>query len=161
MDGNLHDARPLDSGARVTGSRRPVTALAVVDCEDVMIKDCPSWIAPAAIALWLAASATAQAQPAAAPILPTNTAPTAPPVGTASTPDTDPVDSVTVLSRRPEIRTPIPDAKRAQYDADVAKEAAFRAYRASRPQIIGDSKGVSDPNDDSKDFPGLQSYLPN
>jgi hypothetical protein len=123
-----------------------------------MIKDCPGWMAPAAIALWLAVSATAQAQPAAAPILPTATAPTAPPVGAASAPN--PVDDVTVLSRRRETYSSIPDAKRAQYDADVAKEAAFRAYRASRPPIVTDSKGVSDPNDDSKDFPGLQTYLP-
>jgi hypothetical protein len=144
----------------VTGSRRPVTALAVVDCEDVMIKDCPGWMAPATIALWLGVCATAQAQPAAAPIRPTNTAPTAAPLGAASTPAANSVDDVTVLSRRPETYSSIPAAKRAQFDADVAKEAAFRAYRASRPQIVTDSKGISDPNDDSQDFPGLQSYLP-
>jgi hypothetical protein len=36
-----------------------------------------------------------------------------------------------------------------------------RGHRASRLKIICDTKGVSDPNDGSKDFAGLQSYLPN
>ena len=125
-----------------------------------MTKDRADRIAPAAIALWIAVAGAAQAQPAAAPILPTNTAPAAPQVGAAATPDA--VNGVTVFGgRRPDIPAPIPDDKRAKYDADVAKEAAFRAYRASRPAIVSDSKGVSDPNDDSADFPGLHSYLPN
>jgi hypothetical protein len=145
----------------MTGGRRPVKALAALDFEDAMMKVRTRWIAPAVVALGLAVCTAAQAQPAATNILPTNTAPTAAPVGAASTPENEPADGVTVYARRPERSAPIDDDKRAQYDADVAKEAAFREYRASRPPIAADTKGVSDPNDDSADFPGLGSYLPN
>jgi hypothetical protein len=70
------------------------------------------------------------------------------------------VAGVTVIGRRPDAGATIPDDKKAQLDEEAARQAAFREYRESRPRLTVDDKGISDPNDQSKDFPGLQSYLP-
>ena len=48
----------------------------------------------------------------------------------------------------------VPPAKKAEYDAEAAKNEAWRKYRESTPPL------TKDPNDDSKDFPGLQTYVP-
>jgi hypothetical protein len=125
------------------------------------------WIGPAVFALGLAsAAAAAQAQTTAPPVgaqeagsraLPQSASTSAP----AATPaPADTVEGVTVTGRRPDTGPPIPDDKKAAYDAEVAREAAFRAYRASTPRLDANEKGVADPNDLSKDFPGLKSYIP-
>lgn len=116
------------------------------------------WLRSAVFTLGLAAAATAHAQTTAPPAQAKDGPPAAP--GSASAAANPAVEGVTVQGRRPDTGAIIPDDKKAQYDADVAKEAAFRDYRASRPPLDPDSKGIVDPNDQSKDFPGLQSYLP-
>ena len=116
------------------------------------------WLGSAFAALGLA-SATAHAQTEA----PQHAGPPGPADSAvvAAAPSTpNPVEGVDVTGRRPEVRALIPDDKRAEFDDEVAREAAFRAYRQSTPPLTSDDKGVGDPNDQSKDFPGLQSYLP-
>ncbi len=48
----------------------------------------------------------------------------------------------------------IPAEKEAAFAAEAAKNEAWRKYRESTPPL------TSDPNDQSKDFPGLQAYIP-
>jgi len=48
----------------------------------------------------------------------------------------------------------IPPEKAAALAAEAAKNEAWRKYRESTPPL------TRDPNDQSKDFPGLQSYVP-
>jgi len=116
---------------------------------------------PALLALGLAsAAAVAQAQ---TPPPPGPGAPLAPPTAAAAgaaTSNPDTVTGVTVEGRRPDAGVNIPDDKKAAYDAEVAREAAFRAYRQSTPKLTTDNKGLNDPNEMSRDFPGLQSYVP-
>jgi hypothetical protein len=71
------------------------------------------------------------------------------------------VEGVTVQVPVPQIAPSIPDDERARFDAEVARQAAFREYRESRPGLTYDNHGVGDPNDLAADFPGLQAYLPN
>jgi len=120
------------------------------------------WLRPAFFALGLASAAAAAAALAqtAPPPSRAETAPPAPPERAAAASNPQPVEGVTVNGRRADTGAPIPDDKKAEYDAEAAREAAFREYRRSRPPLTTDDKGVSDPNDQSKDFPGLQSYLP-
>ena len=119
------------------------------------------WLRAALLALGLAAAAaTAHAQTVTPSTLAGKVDP-APAVERAAAPSSaDPVEGVTITGRRPAAVALIPDDKRAEYDQDVAREAAFRDYRASQPRITADDKDVGDPNQLSKDFPGLQSYLP-
>jgi hypothetical protein len=119
----------------------------------------------AAFAVGLASAAMAHAQPATSPerANPERAKQTVEPAPSASADvpaPSDPMEGVTVTGRRPDAGAPIPADKRAEYDAEVARQAAFRAYRESTPRVAGDDKGVGDPNDLSKDFPGLQGYLP-
>lgn len=118
------------------------------------------WLRSAVFALGLAAAATAQAQTTAPPARAGKDGPPAPTQSAATPANPNSVEGVTVQGRRPDQPAIIPDDKKAQYDADVAREAAFRDYRASRPPLNPDAKGISDPNDQSRDFPGLQHYLP-
>ena len=100
-------------------------------------------------ALGLAASApTAQAQavpdkPAAAAAQPG-----------APAPQPSGVEGVTVSAPRPGL-TDVPPDKAAGYAEEAAKNAAWKGYRESTPPL------TSNPNDQSKDFPGLQAYIPN
>jgi hypothetical protein len=48
----------------------------------------------------------------------------------------------------------VPADKKADYDDAIAKEAAFKKYRSSTPPSADGAI------DQSKDFPGLQSYIP-
>lgn len=107
----------------------------------------------AALALGLAAgtsAALAQDQPAAArePV-------PAPSRGAAGPSAPSDVEEVTVNAPRvrPENLAVSPE-KRAALDAEAAQDQAWRDYRRSTPPL------TSDPNDLSKDFPGLQTYLP-
>jgi hypothetical protein len=56
-------------------------------------------------------------------------------------------------ARRPE-SPPIPADKKAAYDAEVAKEEAWRRYRKSMPPASDSTI------DQAKDYPGLRSLLP-
>jgi hypothetical protein len=146
----------------------------VLNAEDVMRNDRSyltprltprsRWMRPAALALGLAsAAAMAHAQAVTPPAPAEKAGPPAAAAGSAAAAaaaNPSPVQGVTVNGRRPDTGAPIPDDKKAAYDAEAAREAAFRDYRASRPPLNPDAKGVVDPNDQSKDFPGLQSYLP-
>jgi hypothetical protein len=62
------------------------------------------------------------------------------------------VEGVTVDAPRP--RAPVPADKAAEYSAEAAKTEAWRKYRESTPPL------TKDPNDMSKDFPGLKTYVP-
>jgi hypothetical protein len=48
----------------------------------------------------------------------------------------------------------VPPEKAAAFAEEAAKNEAWRKYRESTPPL------TSDPNDLSKDFPGLQAYVP-
>ena len=113
------------------------------------------WLQSAFFAFGLAFAATTVL---AQTVTPPNRAESGAPPAASSNPQ--PVEGVTVNGRRADTGAAIPDDKKAEYDAEAAREAAFREYRQSRPPLTTDDKGVSDPNDQSKDFPGLQSYLP-
>jgi hypothetical protein len=63
------------------------------------------------------------------------------------------VAEVTVNARRRRV-IGVPPAKAAAFAAEAAKNEAWRKYRESTPPL------TRDPNDQGKDFPGLQSYLP-
>ena len=67
-----------------------------------------------------------------------------------------PGDPGEVTVRAPRARTAIgiPPAKAAALADEAAKNEAWRKYRESTPRL------TRDPNDQSKDFPGLQSYVP-
>ncbi len=109
----------------------------------------------ALFALGLAsAAATAQAQTEK------NNPPT-PPESVAATPNPDAVEGVTVdAPARRRLEADIPADKLAGFDAEAAKDEAFRNYRKSTPPLTADARDVGDPNDQSTNFPGLQTYLP-
>jgi hypothetical protein len=73
----------------------------------------------------------------------------------AAVPEPNGVEGVTVNAPRP-----VPGAKSvppedaAAFAAEAAKDQAWRDYRKSTPPL------TCDPNDLSKDFPGLQTYIP-
>jgi hypothetical protein len=117
----------------------------------------------AVLALGFASDAlTAQAQTQTQ----TQTAPASPPTKpAAAAPNAaaaaaSPLGEVTIkgVRRRPDAN--IPPDKRAEYDAAVAREDAFRRYRASQPPMPADAKGVTDPNALSVDYPGLHTLAP-
>lgn len=58
------------------------------------------------------------------------------------------VEGVTVNAQRR--RPDVPTEKAAAYGAEAAKTEAWRKYRRSMPPL------TDNPNDDSKDFPGIQ-----
>lgn len=120
------------------------------------------WLRSAFFALGLAFAAGAALAQSAAPPNRAETAPAAPPERAAAASNPDTVEGVTVKGRdrRADTGATIPDDKKAEFDEEAAREAAFREYRESSPRLPADDKGISDPNDQSKDFPGLQSYLP-
>lgn len=119
------------------------------------------WLPSALFALGLASvAAMAQAQAAAPPTPAKEAGPPAPSEHAAAASAPDPVEGVTVSGRRADTGATIPADKKAEFDEQAAREAAFRAYRASKPPLTADHTGIVDPNDQSKDFPGLQSYLP-
>jgi hypothetical protein len=149
-------------GSQGRSNRLSIDASLARNAEDVMSNDRSRltarhrWMRSAIFALGLAsAAAMAHAQAAAPPAEPQKAGPPAPPGGAA-----DPLAGVTVTGRRPDTGRPIPDDKKAQFDAEVAREAAFQEYRRSTPSLQPNDKGIADPNDLSKDFPGLQSYIP-
>jgi hypothetical protein len=119
-------------------------------------------VGSALFALGLAsAAATAQAQT-------TKDGPPTPAERGAETPNPansapSAVEGVTVAApARPPLAQYGSDENKARFDAEAAKHAAFRAYRQSTPPLTTDDiKGVGDPNDLSKDYPGLEAYLPN
>lgn len=73
-----------------------------------------------------------------------------PPSGAPSQPSA--VEGVTVDAARP--RVPVPADKAAEYSAEAAKSEEWRKYRESTPPL------TQNPNDMSKDFPGLRTYVP-
>jgi hypothetical protein len=97
------------------------------------------------LALGLACGAKAQTAPAKTP----------PPASASDT-----LSGVTVDSARRDPLRNIPPEKRAKFDAEVAKRNRAKNYRASRPQLSVDSKGIADNNAMSNDFPGLHTYIP-
>jgi hypothetical protein len=120
------------------------------------------WLRSAFFALGLASAvATAHAQ-TAAPARTPKASPPAPPEQAAPASDSDSVEGVVVngRDRNPDTGATIPADKKAEFDAEAARQAAFRQYRQSRPPLTADQKDVGDPNDQSQDFPGLQGYLP-
>jgi hypothetical protein len=72
--------------------------------------------------------------------------------GDASTPDS--VSGVVIPGQRRPENPPIPADKKAAYDAEVAKEEAWRRYRKSMPPASDSTI------DQAKDYPGLRSLLP-
>jgi predicted outer membrane protein len=71
----------------------------------------------------------------------------------ASKPST--VEGVTVNAPRPQPGAlGVPPDKAAALAAEAANNEAWRKYRESMPPL------TSDPNDLSKDFPGLRTYVP-
>jgi hypothetical protein len=137
-----------------------------LDPEDVMSHDHSRltaryrWPPAAFVALGFASAvAMAHAQTAAPPAR-AETAPPASPAAAATASNPNPVEGVTVNATRPDAGPPIPADRRAEFDGEAARDAAFRDYRQSTPPLTADDKGVGDPNDQSKDFPGLQSYVP-
>jgi len=65
------------------------------------------------------------------------------------------VEGVTVQAPRPPSEAAgIPPDKAAALAEEAAKDEAWRKYRESRPPL------TSNPNDLSKDFPGLRTYVP-
>jgi hypothetical protein len=101
----------------------------------------------AVFALGLASEApTAQAQSG-----PDKPAAASKPSAAASTPSS--VADVTVTAPRPR-SIGVGPAKAAALAAEAAKNEAWRKYRESTPPL------TRDPNDQSKDFPGLKTYVP-
>jgi len=98
-------------------------------------------------ALGLASAAQAQSVPDK-PV-----APAAAPQPAAAAPQPSGVEGVTVSAPRPGL-TDVPPDKAAGYAEEAAKNAAWKGYRESTPPL------TSNPNDQSKDFPGLQAYIP-
>jgi hypothetical protein len=84
------------------------------------------------------------------PAAPAKAPPASPSSGAPSQPDT--VEGVTVDAARP--HAPVPADKAADYAAEAAKTEEWRKYRESTPPL------TKDPNDMSKDFPGLKTYVP-
>jgi len=66
----------------------------------------------------------------------------------------DSVSGVVVPGQRRPTNPPIPADKKAAYDAEVAKEEAWRRYRKSMPPASDSTI------DQAKDYPGLRSLLP-
>jgi len=71
----------------------------------------------------------------------------------AGTPAPGSVGEVTVTGSQPHA-VGIPAKKAADLADDAAKNEAWRKYRDSTPPL------TRDPNDQSKDFTGLQTYVP-
>lgn len=110
----------------------------------------------AALALGVAAAPAAQAQTAPAQTAQADAekaAPAAP--GVRADPKASGVEGVTVKAprARPDLAR-IPPDKAAGFADEAAKNQAWKDYRRSTPD-----SGV-DPNALSKDFPGLQAYVP-
>ena len=109
----------------------------------------------AVLALGLAsasAAALAQSQPDQPVAVPEQTAAGAQPDAPAAQPSS--VEGVTVNARARTDLGRIPPEKKAAFDAEAATDKAWRDYRRSTPPL------TNNPNDDSKDYPGLQSLLP-
>lgn len=108
----------------------------------------------AAFALGFALTAQAQSQSDHPAVAPSPASAATEPAAAAPWPGSAPgaVEGVTVKAARPGFG--VPAEKATAYDAEAAKNEAFRKYRKSTPPLTGD------PNDDSKDFPGLQTYIP-
>jgi hypothetical protein len=101
----------------------------------------------ATFALGLASAAQAQGPGKPAAAKPAAPKPVAPKPAAAA-PKPSSVAGVTVNAQR---RRPlIPTAKAEAYAAAAAKDEAWRKYRKSMPPL------TNNPNDDSKDFPGIQ-----
>lgn len=109
----------------------------------------------AAVVLGLASGAQA-ARAQDEPDKPSNqTEKSAPPSApTAAAPQTTDVGGVTVNAPRARPPLGIPPDKKAALDAEAAQDQAWRDYRRSTPPL------TDNVNDLSKDFPGLQTYLP-
>ena len=76
------------------------------------------------------------------------------PAPPANATDPNSVSGVVVPGQRRPENPPIPADKKAAYDAEVAKEEAWRRYRKSMPPASDSTI------DQAKDYPGLQSLLP-
>ncbi len=68
----------------------------------------------------------------------------------AWTPQPSSVEGVTVSASRYRPDIGVPPEKAAAYGVEAAKTEAWRKYRKSMPPL------TDNPNDDSKDFPGIQ-----
>jgi type IV secretory pathway VirJ component len=102
------------------------------------------------LALGLASAAQAQDEHAKPATTPKHDA--AGPKHDAAASKPSSVGGVTVNAQRR--RTPIPTDKAEAYAAQAAKDDAWRKYRKSMPPL------TNSPNDDSKDFPGIQIRAP-
>ena len=101
---------------------------------------------------WLLAVVGAALAAAAAPLALAQTTPDKP-AQPAPAAKPSSLEGVTVnAARRPALG--VPPAKAAAYAGEAAKSEAWRKYRASKPPL------TADPNDQSKDYPGLKTYLP-
>jgi hypothetical protein len=74
--------------------------------------------------------------------------------GATAAPNQSSVSGVVVQAPRPQVSPPIPADKKAAFDAEVAKEEAWRRYRQSTPPASEGTIGQA------KDYPGLRSLLP-
>jgi hypothetical protein len=68
--------------------------------------------------------------------------------------DPNSVSGVVVPGQRRPENPPIPADKKAAYDAEVAKEEAWRRYRKSMPPATESTIGQA------KDYPGLRTLIP-
>ena len=91
-----------------------------------------------------------QTKPAAVPSGPSTPAPDA--NAAAAAPSN--VEGVTVSATLSRPSLGVPPDKAAAYAAQVAQDEALRKYRRSTPPL------TKDPNDMSKDYPGLQTLVP-
>jgi hypothetical protein len=116
-------------------------------------------LASAVLAVGLAAAVSAYAQTGVAPTTPPPPA-TPQPAAAPATPDPGALGGITVESGRRDPLRYMDPKKRAEFDAEAAKQDAARHYRTSMPPLAADSKGISDPNDMSVDYPGLHTLAP-
>jgi len=74
--------------------------------------------------------------------------------GAAGAADQSSVSGVVVPGQRRQENPPIPADKKAEYDAEVAKQEAWKRYRKSIPPATASTI------DQANDYPGLRSLIP-
>jgi hypothetical protein len=109
----------------------------------------------AVFALGFASAAAAQVQSGPAKPAPLSDPSVKPAQAGPTASQANSVEGVDVTAPRgPSPLADIPPEKRAAYDAEVAKQKAWQDYRRSMPRL------TDNPNDDGKDYPGVQALLP-